>query len=596
MDYIPFKLSQSPQQTSNKHQKKPSSAMHASPIVRALQNANRQAQRNNSECQGHPVSNEGSLLHSTAHVTNSEDGEIEPQEVNTEHDPPTVNGRNLQHVIPDIFRYHIVTWMINDASSNGEKGLKSRTVKEFPHHFRSSYNANIMRASRYWNMRHEISSRHDGRSHSNSVSFTSATNYGIKKHYSKARPGRGRKRSPWVSVLYDLLYAEFDRLRKTGLRFESCLLRQLAIDIITNSAHPLCHNGTVDSERGIPIKELIRPMWISRFMQHNNIVCRTQTGKLMVSPAKRELIDRQVAFHLGELAREFQSGDIREEDIFNSDETHFIVHLHSNRTLAVRGETKIKYADVVSGDDGMTMMVTLGGRCMESVIPMMIFKNPSRSYPIRGLPDDIPGVSYRSGPKGFMDSALFAEWLNESRIFKPLPDGRTRVLYVDNCSAHRITADVEAALTRSRTVLRFFPPCATDLVQPADSFVIQRIKSEWRSRWDKKEMEMISNNMWSDPSRSGRLVNPGKRYFLQLAADVARSVFQQRDSDGVLFTRKAMIRCGMALNLNGVWEERQLSPELQNIIKKYRENFNGTPVGTCDNSVLESNTVGGGVQ
>lgn len=52
----------------------------------------------------------------------------------------------------------------------------------------------------------------------------------------------------------------------------------------------------------------------------------------------------------------------------------------------------------------------------------------------------------------------------------------------------------------------------------------------------------------------------------------------------------------MALNLNGVWEKGQLSPELQNTFNKYRENFNGTSVGTCDNSILESNIVGGEVQ
>lgn len=51
----------------------------------------------------------------------------------------------------------------------------------------------------------------------------------------------------------------------------------------------------------------------------------------------------------------------------------------------------------------------------------------------------------------------------------------------------------------------------------------------------------------------------------------------QRDKDGVQFARKAMIRCGLALNLNEQWERRQLFLQLQ-IINKYQENFNGTPV------------------
>lgn len=567
--------------------------MEASPIIRALQNAAHQSQQRKEAQQRNALSKDSGNSIAT----------LEPQ-------PPPVdeNGhatghsmwscaersnqrRALQHVIPDLHRFHIVKWMINDASVNGEKNLKSRAVKEFPDHFRGSYNANIMRASRYWNLRQQILSRHETNTRENDLVITSASSSGIKKTLVKARAGRGRKRARWVNVLYELLNVEFDRLRKAGLRFESRLLRQLALDIIENSDDPACNNRTLDPRTGILIKELIRPMWITRFMQCMNIVCRTQTGKLMVSPAKRELIDRQVAFHIGQLSRDLKSGLLREEDIFNSDETHFIIHLHNNRTLSKRGDTEIKYADVVSGDDGMTMMVTLGGGCDGHMgVPMIIFKNAFRSYPIRGLCDDIPGVTYRSTPKGFMDSALFFNWLNERRIFNPLPNGRTRVLYVDNCSAHKLTEDVKAALQRSRTELRFFPACATDLVQPADSFIIQRIKYEWRGRWDAKLMKMVKENMWTDASCSGRLKNPGKRFFLKLAADVNRCVAQQRDSEGVLFTRKAMIRCGMALNLNGIWEERQLSPELQNIINKYRDNFNGTPVGDSRHLECEKST------
>lgn len=53
-----------------------------------------------------------------------------------------------------------------------------------------------------------------------------------------------------------------------------------------------------------------------------------------------------------------------------------------------------------------------------------------------------------------------------------------------------------------------------------------------------------------------------KELFLQLAANINLYVAQKRDSDGVLLTRKAMVMCRMALNLIGIWEERQLSPDL----------------------------------
>ena len=39
-----------------------------------------------------------------------------------------------------------------------------------------------------------------------------------------------------------------------------------------------------------------------------------------------------------------------------------------------------------------------------------------------------------------------------------------------------------------------------------------------------------------------------------------------------------MIRTGLAANINGQWEERQLFPKLQEIIVKYRTHFDGAPV------------------
>ena len=58
----------------------------------------------------------------------------------------------------------------------------------------------------------------------------------------------------------------------------------------------------------------------------------------------------------------------------------------------MKGDCNVRFADVVSGDEGMTMMVLLGG-CPEAHmgLPMLVFKNGNRSYPIRAVPDNVPG-------------------------------------------------------------------------------------------------------------------------------------------------------------------------------------------------------------
>jgi hypothetical protein len=75
---------------------------------------------------------------------------------------------------------------------------------------------------------------------------------------------------------------------------------------------------------------------------------------------------------------------------------------------------------------------------------------------------------------------------------------------------------------------------------------------------------------------SGKLSNPGKRYFVKMEAQVVREVNAHRDKNGVTYARKAMIRCGQGMDLCGHWREEQLSYELQRSVKQYPTFFDGT--------------------
>lgn len=44
----------------------------------------------------------------------------------------------------------------------------------------------------------------------------------------------------------------------------------------------------------------------------------------------------------------------------------------------------------------------------------MIFENKARKFPFPGVPDTVPGLPYRTGPKGRRDQRVFVEWLSES--------------------------------------------------------------------------------------------------------------------------------------------------------------------------------------
>lgn len=90
------------------------------------------------------------------------------------------------------------------------------------------------------------------------------------------------------------------------------------------------------------------------------------------------------------------------------------------------------------------------------------------------------------------------------------------------------------------------------------------------------KLQAAQENRWQP--RSGKLMNPGKEFYLRLAADSVREVNEMRDRNGLTYARKSMIQCGLALNTNGRWEVSQLRSELQAIIRKYLNHFDGEEV------------------
>jgi hypothetical protein len=133
---------------------------------------------------------------------------------------------------------------------------------------------------------------------------------------------------------------------------------------------------------------------------------------------------------------------------------------------------------VVSGGDSMTMVVRISGRRRSMIeAPMLIFTNAHRSYPIRGLEDTIPSVTYRTGPKGWMDQAIFPDYFNEPRAFQVDVQQCTKVVWLDNCSSHSLTLRLRTVLTGKNTILRYLPLCSIHLCQLADTFIISKIKN-----------------------------------------------------------------------------------------------------------------------
>ncbi len=96
------------------------------------------------------------------------------------------------------------------------------------------------------------------------------------------------------------------------------------------------------------------------------------------------------------------------------------------------------------------------------------------------LPDDIEGVSYRTGTIAWMDQIVFNQWLSEPRAISRDAQNRRRILFMDNCSGKKITEDMEKSLDAINTAINFIPSNSSNLCLPLDSFIIKEIKAVWR--------------------------------------------------------------------------------------------------------------------
>jgi hypothetical protein len=268
--------------------------------------------------------------------------------------------RQLQQVSILATYKTVITWMVQDDSINSNAGLYIRTIQAFPKHFRGKKTANVVRATRWWARRNEFYNKDKNANSTTAFSCTRSRLGQRKRMHMKATPGRGAKRSEWMMWLYPQLLVAFDLFRKTGMKFSSKFLIELALSVLLDPTSIYTAQSRDPKDNRLLIEKL-NHSWVQRIMDVHNIVLLSQCGKSSCSPRKELQIEMQAAHHLGVLQRDFLTCIFDENLIENIDETHFVINMDNGRTLGFRGDTIVKYADVVSGGDSMTMVVRIFG-------------------------------------------------------------------------------------------------------------------------------------------------------------------------------------------------------------------------------------------
>jgi hypothetical protein len=200
----------------------------------------------------------------------------------------------------------------------------SHAVWQFPLYFRSAnVKANLQRASWWWRAQDSIIRSDRGISGCNVVIGIQLGS--LIRRPTKAGKRRGRKRSRWVSWLYEALLVEFERLKKAGVKFSLAILQEVAMVILSSQGSAFGMDYR-DPKDGHLISAKINKRWMQCFMNANSIVLFRQTRRMVCSPEKKLQIEMLTAYHLGELYRGFVSGLYHEDYIENIDETHFVIN------------------------------------------------------------------------------------------------------------------------------------------------------------------------------------------------------------------------------------------------------------------------------
>lgn len=554
---------------------------------------------------------------------------------------PKAKKRARQHTNLISERFVATKWMIDHSAIHGETNIKSKAVRRFPRIFTGSEKAALQKASRWWKSRHSTLALRDPDVRTGSV--TAHMRGGAIRSPLKALPGRGRRRAKWVSSLHKALLKEYERLHVTGLKVSSSVLQAVAKELVAKAPSQSEFGIETKAQDGVPIVNKINARWVDQFMHAHEIILRwpgIRTRRInpgtagsggvtsnMTGGGRRGPLEKHVAYHLGQLKRGFDDGTFDDDMMESAGDVRFVMNLPSGRSLgleegelrdedisALSSHTSGTHVDNINPStadssaagssstlpplpgsdekDGEQVSVLLRMRAGihgKIEVPLVVFSDIYRTYPLEGVVDSVAGACYRTSPEASVDGSILLQWLRDSRTMSRSEDGRKKHLFMDD-SCERIVnnAEIQVCLQSLNIELHKMPRNVTDLLQPGRTVIVPEFRILWKRHWELYVAECKSKGLLIKDEITGaeRAPMPEKRFYLEVAASVVEQLNTVQlgggDDDmsynGVCVARRAMMKTGLSKGVNGLWEVSQLSDELKEIIAKYQNHFDGEPV------------------
>lgn len=108
---------------------------------------------------------------------------------------------------------------------------------------------------------------------------------------------------------------------------------------------------------------------------------------------------------------------------------------------------------------------------------MTIFQNDLYLCSNLDTPDSVSAVFYYSGPISWMDTCALEKCPDEGRVTTSLSSGNHSFVFIFNALGKRSTGGVKTELAKNSTKLVLLLKTITDIWRPADSLLLQMMKS-----------------------------------------------------------------------------------------------------------------------
>ena len=160
--------------------------------------------------------------------------------------------------------------------------------------------------------------------------------------------------------MHAVLPEEFDRYSSAGVQISRSLLQYIAVSLLQENESPF-RAEELDPSSSRLIASHIIVKWIDSFLYRFNIVIKKQSGCLKRCISHTAFTEKHVSYQLGRLKALFEDGTLDENYVENMDETHFVFNMDNHYTLGIRGVDSVNNDDVVGGEDGFTMVLSIRG-------------------------------------------------------------------------------------------------------------------------------------------------------------------------------------------------------------------------------------------